>query len=133
MEKINFDIKHDLPTLNQCFGISDEKRERLYAGMFYHYIYRQYLSESLFDKNNVPDNFNRKSNVLEVILNEECDNAMEQVYIGIEYGRFDARIQDEDKKLFLTMMVFEAKLTKLKYDKEKFLQWYVERVAEDND
>ena len=58
---------------------------------------------------------------------------MEQVYIGIEYGRFDARINDEDKKLFLTMMVFEAKLTKLKYDKEKFLQWYVERVNENND
>lgn len=126
-------MQHDLPTLNQCFGIPDERRERLYAGMFYHYIYRQYLSESLFDKNNVPDNFNRKSNVLEDILNEECDNTMEQVYIGIEYGRFDARIQDEDKKLFLTMMVFEVKLTKLKYDKEKFLQWYVERVEEGND
>ncbi len=134
MEKIEFDLDHQKDDLASSFYISVEKRVDILGAMYYNFLYRQYLAESLFDKDKVPDNFNRKSNIIENFLNDEViENAVQQAYAAIEYGRFDARMAEEDKKTYITLMFFDAKLVKLNYDKEKFLQWHREKVMETED
>lgn len=134
MEKIEFDLDHQKDDLASSFHISTEKRVDILGAMYYNFLYRQYLAESLFDKDKVPDNFNRKSNIVENFLNDEViENAVQQAYAAIEYGRFDIRMAQEDKKMYITLMFFEAKLVKVNYNKEKFLQWHREKIMEIED
>lgn len=134
MEKIVLDLNHEADDLATSFGIPDEKRADIVGAMYYSFLYRQYLAESLFDEDKVPTNFNRKSNVIEDFLNDEViENTVQQAYAAIEYGRFDARMIAEDKKMYMTLMVFDAKLAKLSYDKKKFLQWHKDKIMENED
>lgn len=128
MEKIQFDLDHQTESLNGSFNISDERRIHIMGSIYFHYFYRNYLAETLFDEDKVPDNFNRKSNVIEDVLNESCENVNEQVYAALEWGRWDARIQAEDRNAIMMMMAIDAKITKLKYNKEKFIDWFREKM-----
>lgn len=128
MEKIQFDLEHQSESLNQSFNISNERRIYLMGSIYFHYFYRNYLAETLFDEDKVPDNFNRKSNVLEDILNESCETVNEQIYAALEWGRWDGKLQDENKGTVIMMMMIDAKLAKLKYDKEKFIDWFREKM-----
>lgn len=125
---ITLNLDHLSKELNGCFGISDEKRHNIWASVIFHYLYRKHLSETLFDEDKVPDGFNCKSNIIEDVINEECQSVEEQIYAALEYGRFDARLNMEDRKMIMTLLAFDLKLTKLNYDKEKFFKWHLEMV-----
>ena len=130
MKSIELELDHYKDDLNASFGISDQRRGHLLGSIYYHFLYRNYLAESLFNENEVPLNFNRKSNVIEDVINDECESTIEQIYVAIEYGRFDARMQNEDQNLYKALAIAMMVLESFNYDKEKFLKWHNAKVSQ---
>jgi vacuolar-type H+-ATPase catalytic subunit A/Vma1 len=126
---IDLKFDHEKNTIGDAIGISKLKSAEITAKIMFEIINQQIMVQELYDDPmDAPHELRKKTVILENIF-KECTNTAEFMMATWEAARIDAVLCQENEASEKTMSMMAMLYALSKKKREKFIQTFIERVA----